>query len=137
VSLENTGNVKWDAAGALVSPDVTLTCSPVTTGLVSYADVGTNVFATSHVLLVGHKVDCVGSFTFNQAAFEALAGSSNKVFTVTLPSSKPAGWAYKKDASAATDVVSQSITVDATVTRSLAETSIGTCTAPANALGEF
>jgi hypothetical protein len=135
VLLENTGNVKWQAGGALTSPDITLTCTPVSTGFVSYADSTSNNFATDHILLVGHKVDCVGSYTFDQAAFEAVTGSS-KSFTVTLPSSKPTDWTYK-DASAATALVSQSVTVDVTVTKTLVGTTIGTCIPPANALGEF
>lgn len=97
--------------------------------MASYSDPATGDFGTSHILLVGHKVECTGSFSFTQAVYEAISGNT-KSFTAALPASKPAGWAYK-DAGAATSL-SQQLDVTATVTRMLGAT-IGTCTKPTSA----
>lgn len=137
MTLENTGNVKWEAGGALTSsPSLGLTCSADTAATVH--DTAANNFAMDHILLVGHKVTCTGNFTFTQAVYEGVTGGA-KTFTVSLPSSRPttdSGWQYLDDANAAKE--SQSVDVPATVIRSMAGTTIATpCTKPANASGEW
>lgn len=126
------GNVKWDATAALVFDPALqgLSCS---TTKAANADPATGDFATSHVLLVGHKVVCTASYAFTQAVFEALATSS-KVFTVGLPAGRPTpGWAYKNEAAQVS--TQQTVTVDATIIRSF-QALFGTCTPPANATSE-
>jgi hypothetical protein len=99
-------------------------------------DAATNAFGSDHMMRVGHKVTCNGSFTFTQAVFESVTGSI-KSFEVSLPSTKPtaaSGWQYLD---AADDVKeTQSVSVGATVIRSMQGTLIGTCTKPSNASSE-
>lgn len=135
VTLENTGNVKWEAGGALVcTPALGLECTE-TTPTAAVTDAAANAFATDHILRVGHKVTCNGSFEFTQAVFESVSGSS-KSFEVSLPSTKPSGWQYLDAADAATEA--QSVSVGATVIRSMQGTFIdtNTCSKPANASSE-
>jgi hypothetical protein len=134
VTLENTGNIKWEAGGPLTStPSLgALVCTAHTPATVH--DTATNSFATDHILRVGHKATCTGSFEFTQAVFEGVTGGS-KTFSVELPATRPTpGWEYLDSVSAVK--VSQSVDVPATVSRSMQGTVIATpCTKPANASG--
>lgn len=134
ITLENTGNVRWEAGGPLTSsPSLgTLVCAADTPAAVH--DTDANTFSSDRILRVGHKATCTGSFEFSQAVFEGITGGS-KTFNVDLPATKPTpGWDYLDPSNAAK--VSQSVEVPATVSRSMQGTVIATpCTKPANASG--
>lgn len=134
VTLENTGNVRWEAGGPLTSsPSLgALVCAADTPAAVH--DTAANTFASDHILRVGHKATCTGSFEYSQAVFEGITGGS-KTFNVELPATKPtSGWDYLDQSNAAK--VLQSVEVPATVSRSMQGTVIATpCTKPANASG--
>lgn len=123
--------MKWSSGAALgSSPDLGLSCTTAASGA-SYVDPATNSYATDHVLLVGHKVSCTGSFDFTQAVFESVVGGSED-FNITLPT--VAGWTYTTAGVTSSDLKTLAVTV--TVTPSFSAV-IGTCSLPLNATSRF